>query len=318
MKPESARANDNFVYHTLGLHKLESILKSDSLFLPLTATNTSEETMGISKLFYMSFARTPASGYIADRSQGLRRVNEAGLIVFDRRLLSQQRGVSFAPVGYYSVDSVGRAMGSSKEAEERLFSDHPMLKGVSKAIVEVRLMIFEGIYPIDKYLRTVYTMLKKKGITVKLFTNDNFQGYLLGRETPSDRARAYGIVRSAPMKPMSTYNGDAYRSSIVRKKRPDYNSSDSMIRLGEYVYKNSLDELSPKARSGLYYLIRGWDTGNPFLNHYRNDLHNMRAGSEKERIRLNNMLVFTKSKSVKQFFDMLLQKWSKIYEQSAS
>lgn len=313
---EEAGENDYRLYHNLDLFKLKSVLISNSFRLPLSASNESEEKLGVKKMFYLSFARTPSSGYIADRSSGLSKVNEDALLVIDRRLLEKQRGVSLVPVQYYSVDGTGRAMGSAREAEERLFSDKPLLTGVINTIVEVRIMTTRYFNDRHYYaLRQVYTICKRKGIKTKLFSMDNYQGYLLGKEKLKDRDAIYEKMISTKFKPDnygSSY--EARRSSIVRK-RSKYMATDSFQDLAEYVYNDSLKDLGKQARERLYYLVRGYTADHNFYGYYKTEIHNLRGitTSTTDRDKLNRMLKHMKVKSLREFFSKLQTKWENIY-----
>lgn len=317
---ESAGANDYLVYHALDVSKLKLILNSNSLRLPLSASNESEESLGVKKMFYMSFARTPASGYIADRSPGLRKVNETALIVFDRRLLESQRGVSFSPVQYFNVGDDGRSMGSAKEAEERLFSDKPLLTDILDAVREIRIMDDNYISDRQLYvLRQVYKTCLLKGIKIKLFSMDNYKGYLRGVENKADRDKVYQKIKSVKFIPDNSGSGyEARRSSIVRKKA-SFEVHDTFQMLSEFVYAQTLKELSKPARNKLYYLLRGWGD-NTFQGYYKSEIHNLRGvvTSDIDRNKLNRMLKHMRVTTLKQFFDTLQSKWSAIYDREAS
>jgi hypothetical protein len=110
----------------------------------------------IKKLFYLSFARTPASGYIADRASGLTSVKEPVMFVVNgKQLKNINRNSTFVPQDYwYDSDENGRQRGGSKEAEERFYSANPRAK-LGSALIEIR--IIADTYGNDK----VHSSLRK-------------------------------------------------------------------------------------------------------------------------------------------------------------
>lgn len=303
---EKAAVNDYNLYHATDLHKLYSIISTKSLRLSLAESNSSESSLGVPKLYYISFARTPASGYIADRGKSLRSVNEAALIVFDRHKLLKKQGVIVNPVQYYNLDSRGRIFGSqAREAEERLFSNSLEIKDIISSIKEVRIMTFGDKYRVPSISKKLLLLIKTNKIKLKLFTMDNFQGFLLGKEKSSDRVLAFNNLKASEYT-INTYSSEARRAKQITKKNPNWRSFNSLDNLNEYVYKNTKGELTRQARSSLYYHTRYPEA---FMEAYSADLHNMRSGIFMDKDRFDRLLKRMKSKTVKEFFNKLYIKW---------
>ena len=310
---ELAKVNDYHLYHTLEAYKAYKILTSNELKLPLAESNSSESKF-TGKMFYLSFARTPSSGYIADRASGLRQINEQILFVFDRRKLNNIRGSVFKSVDYWGVNSSGRIMGgASKEAEERMFSPSPIIKGIASALLEVRVALDSEDFGRNRWVLETIIAAKKKKIPVKLFSYKNKQGYLLGKEDSTESKFLLQKLKEAGFQrtKFSSFS-EASRSSIVRKKYPLYNSRDWLMSIAEYVFKNSYEELTPKAQSQIYYDLR---SSEDFFTNNSSNIHNLRAGPEQDRKRFYSYLKATKAKSVKQFFEFLYNKWTKLYNE---
>lgn len=301
---EKAAVGDYNLYHATELYKLYSILSTNSLRLSLSESNSSEAILGTPKLYYMSFARTPASGYIADRGKSLRPVNESALIVFDRNKLLRKKGVIVKPVQYYNLDKDGRIFGSQgREAEERLFSNNLEIKGIISTIKEIRIMTFDDKYPVPRISKKLLLLIKTNKLKLKLFTMDNFQGFLLGKEKPNDRALALNNLKTSKYT-INTYSSEARRAKQITKKNPNWRSY--LDNLNEYVYKSSKDELTNKAKSSLYYHTRYPES---FMEAYSAELHNMRSGIFMDKDRFDRLLKRMKAKTVKDFFNKLYLKW---------
>lgn len=322
---ETAGVHDDWLFHVLAPHKALSILTKNAFRLPLAETNSSEAALGATKQYYMSFARTPNSGYIADRSKGLRRVQDPVLLVFHRPRLERLRGVVFRPVSYHGADAAGRAMGGAKEAEERLFSNHPIIPGVTGALAEIRIIV----NPSDAhpYTRDVLSAATKRKIRVKLFTWDNFQGYLRGVETPADRTAAFEMLKA--LKPSTTsqfairntpefrkpYDADAMNAPIVAKKLGPNWRNRSNANLAEWVYKTDYAALTKDARSAISsFLSDGPDGGARMWESWSSYVHNLRAGRAAEQDKFNRMMTHLRVRSPKAFFYALVAKWVPLRE----
>ena len=330
--PEIASVNDYNLYHTTTPYKAEKILKENLLRLSLQETNSSEhQGKRPLRLYYMSFARTPSSGYIADRSSGLRKVNEVVLFIFDERKLKKIRGVIIKPTNYWNSDrpdytsgvgASGRIMGSSKEAEERLFSNSLELKNTNKAIKEIRIFLYDRDLENDGQLwavRKLYLEAKLNKIPMKFFKENNLQGYLHGRENKKDREEILTLVKQTMkdiyfLQRSPSRISDSFNSKIVKKKWPSAWAGDrGMLNELRYLVKSkSYEELPTKVRSGLYYHLRYPDS---FKLHYQADIHNMRAGYTKDKQEFDKLLKATKVKSVAEFFEYLYNKWTKLRQE---
>ncbi len=322
---DTAGANDNWLYHATAPQKALSILLNNKLFLPLAETNSSESVLNRGKkLYYLSFARSPSSGYIADRSRGLRAINEDILFVFDRPKLTR-RGATIRPVDYWAnPNAEGRQMGgAARETEERLFSNQPTIDNVVPAIVEVRVVIRDAGKPADRYnntriVRDIVLWCKTNRVPVKLFTENNKAGFVLGREKPADRHLAYETLRdrSALQPGEKKYEQKYMRSGdhtprLLRRM----NSSSPILALGELVYKNDYESLSKRARDLIYYKVAYANNSKEFVKNMEDDLHNMRAQRDKEREMFERMLTYMKVKTIGEFFEKLYVKWIKLRDE---
>lgn len=309
---EVARENDYYLYHVTEPHKALSILSSGSLRLPLAKTNESEAQVASKrkgKNYYMSFARSPTSGYIADRAPGLNKVSDSILFVFDKQVLAKQRNVIFEQVQYFgAVDSSGRQGGNAREKEERLFSSEPVVKSVSNSIVEIRIYVGKGRE--HHLIRKVLSVAKKRNMNVKLFSDANYQGYLLGKENAADRKVVFDLLLaqkddSQPRSAITeSYSSRGYYKHAGTKMLDEYRH-----RLYAYVYKQKYEELTAKQRSEIYHLT--WDS-RAFYEGFKHDLHNLRGGRLAEQDAFNKALKFMKAKNVDDFFAKLYAKWKKL------
>jgi len=303
---ELAAVTDYFLFHNTQFYKAYSILKTDSFHLSLSETNESEAQMGSYKPWYISFARTVSSGYIADRSSGLRSINYPILFVFDKRKLKTRNAI-FKPVQYFTLGLYGRQMGSGREAEERMFYSDPVFKGVSKAIKEIRVYIHTSDMKDSyiSYLRKLVILAKQRKIPVKFFTETNKQGYLRGVEKKEDRELILSVMdQNVPLKKGISYIAMG-RSKIVKKKNKDWYSPDWIDQLGELIRYDSLDKLSKRTRSRITF-----DYNIDLYSYYKNDIHNFRTDSIDIKQRFDALLKKTKSKSIKEFFSKLDKKWN--------
>ena len=301
---ELAAVNDYFLFHNTEFYNAYSILKTDALHLSLSETNESEAALGASKPWYISFARTASSGYIADRSSGLRSVNYPILFVFDRRKI-KGNNVVFKPVQYFTLSLYGRQMGSGREAEERMFYDKPVYKNVSKAVKEIRVFIRTNDLKDSfiSYLRKLVIIAKQRKIPVKFFTETNRQGYIRGVEKKEDRE----LILSHMNQNREYKGGTSYiamgRTKIVKKNNKDWYSPDWIDQLDELIRYNTLDDLSKRVRSRVTF-----DYTVDLYNYYKND--NARTSSVDDKIRFDKLLKKTKSKTIKEFFSKLDKKWN--------
>ena len=310
---ETAGVDDYHLYHVTSPHKALSILKLDALRLPLAKTNPSEELLASKrkgKTFYMSFARSVTSGYIADRAPGLYKVSDSILLVVDKPKLAKQRGVIFEQVQYFgALDSTGRQGGNGRETEERLFSPSPILKGIIHALVEIR--IYLGKDREHPAMREILSFAKKRGIPIKLFSEKNFSGFLLGKEKPEDRKEVFDIIKNEKADGFpSPRISDMYNSRLYHKKHGTKLSDNYGIkRLITYVYETKYEVLNDKQRSALYHLT--WDSRS-FKEGFQSDLHNLRGGNPSEQDLFNRMMKFMRATDSDDFFNKLYIKWKKL------
>ena len=309
---DTAGANDYFLYHGTSGYKGLNIVKTGKLRLPLAATNSSERALGTPKNYYMSFARTLASGYLLDKGPG-NSIGTNAIFIFDSRVLQRSRGVTLRSTDYWNnSDGSGRQMGRAKEAEERLYSDNPEVN-VAKAIVEIRLFVKDDDW-MDKWLLEMVIDAKKKGIKVKLFTEANYKGIFHGRETKADRQAALDALKKHGLVKESHDSMQAYKASSLRKRDPKGYAPSQMQRLQELVHKKKYVELSERAQSDLRNARSRWDDKG-LLGQFSNDIHNMRAGRPEEQDRFNRAMKAMKAKDVDDLFAKLDKKWLKLYEE---
>lgn len=232
------------------------------------------------------------------------------LFIFDRHKLNR-RGVIFRPVEYYGTDDgtgTGRYMGSSREAEERMFYDKPVVSNIIPAIKEIRVFIEKRNLNDGHtaYLRKLIIAAKKNSIPIKMFTEDNRMGYFHGREKEEDRKLIFTTLGTKVDGPRGARIMEMYRTKITKKKSLHY-SGDWIDILEEYVRKESYKELTARARSrisGSYHI--------DFADMYRNDIHNFRTDTIEYKQRLDKLLKLTKSKTIREFFNKLNDKWNAI------
>jgi len=309
---EIARANDYYLYHTAHSSTAYKILKSNSLKLPLAETNTSESKFK-GKMFYLSFARTPASGYIADRASGMRQINQPVLFVFNQKKLLAQRGVTIKPVDYWGANASGRVMGGgAKEAEERLFSDHPVLDNIRDSIVEIRIATDFDKYTNNEWLLEIIIACKKFKIPVKLFKTTNKQGYLLGKENAEESKEILTHLKSLGL---SKHKNDDYtgasRAKIIKKKIPNWGSNNWLTSLTELVHKDDRKSLTTATRRKLWYYLEDL---NSFKNSFSSDVHNLRSGHDLDKKAFYSLIKKMKAKSVDDFFSKVFNKWKDMKE----
>lgn len=307
---EKAKVGDYNLYHNTNPSNAFKIISLDMLKLPLAETNSSEARFA-NKLFYLSFARTPASGYIADRAPGLRGINEFVLFVFDKRKLDKLRGVSFAAVDYWGAGGTGRIMGGgAKEAEERMFSDTAYLKNINTAIKEVRIVVGEEKYDNNNWLLNVVLECKKKKITVKLFNKQDKDGFIYGKEDPAERKRLFETLKAEGFQKPRTSTAEYNRATIIKKKAPAWvGSADRGIRvIAEMFYKNKIEDLSKDARRFVF----DYNDKPGFIRYFETEVHNLRAGNPIDQKRFYSLLKRAKVKKLSTFISAMFDKWQKI------
>ena len=309
---ELAKVGDYNLYHTTNSSNAFKILHTNSLKLSLAETNSSESKFA-KKLFYLSFARTPASGYIADRAPGLRTINESVLFVFDKRKLNQLRGVTFSPVDYWGAGENGRIFGGgAKESEDRMFSDTAFLKNINSTIKEVRVVVGEDKYDNNPWLLNVVLECKKKKIPVKLFNKQDKDGFIYGKEDKSERKRLFDLLKQEGLGKPRTSTAEYNRASIIKKKAPEWvGSADRGIRvITELFYKDKLEDLSKEARRFVY----DYNDRPGFLRYFETDVHNLRAGNPIDQKRFYSLLKNAKVKKLSTFINQMFDKWKNIRE----
>ena len=304
---EQAKVGDYNLYHGTNASVAFKILHNNMLKLPLAETNESEAKFA-TKLFYLSFARTPASGYIADRAKGLRSINDSVLFVFDKNKLKSFRGITFKAVDYWGAGNNGRIMGGgAKEAEERMFSDTAYVKGTNSAIKELRIIVGEDKYDNNSWLLNVVLEAKKKKIPVKIFNNKDKDGFIYGKEDLVERQRLFKILRAEGLEKPRTSTSEYNRASIIKKKAPNWvGSADRGIRiLSELYWKDSMDNLSKEARRFV------WDYYDfpSFKRYFDTDVHNLRAGNPIDQKRFYSLLRRAKVRNLSVFIRQIFDKW---------
>lgn len=328
---ESAGVNDRFLYHTLDSYKALKILKTNELILPLSDTNSSEVNPlhKKRKTYYLSLARTPSSGYIADRAKGNFKVHESILFVFDKDLLKNIRGVRFSPVEYYGYDEDGRRYGNAKEAEDRMFSDSHKISNILSAIKEIRLyMSIRQKRDILSQTTTeiadprrgdydVYSFCKKNRIPITLYSANNFAGYLLGKPKPKDQR----FVHEALLANSKNHTASDYREHNRAKTNERRFGKDRRrfpYDVLDMVMKTSIDKLTYEERNTLRTCLKygvssnkGYVTGaEALLYEYRSDIHNIRGeNSDRNKRVLDRCLKLAKAKSMRELFEFVANKW---------
>lgn len=313
------------LFHNTNPTKALSILKDGAFRLPLAETNTSE-TRGnkVPALFYLSTARTITSGYISDRGPHLNKLNDSVVFVIDtKKLRVLNRGIKIVPFNYWgNPNEAGRHLGSGREAEERIYSDNRTLK--IKGCIKVLLAVRDDKYVNNFHLRNVYAYCLKNKIPVKLFTFDNLSGFKLQREDQDDRNRAVSLLKAAKREhPYQTsHKGVLPYASKSAQKYYNKGISKDKIRISDLqmlralVDADSYDKLPYKVKlqffdyNGLY---------EPSVTQYfSNYLHNLRgsiAHGSDEIDKLHNLVKKMRAKTLNEFFEKLIAKWSKLYEQ---
>lgn len=299
------------LYHVTSPFKAAKIIKENRLRLSLSETNASEKALGVKKTFYSSLARTPASGYIADRSSGLRDINEFVMFVFSRESLNKINNAVIKPVSYFTAGEDGRIYGSAREAEERFFYTKPNLQNINKHILEVRIFMPKDLTNFYRGLLDTLLIAKKKGI--KVLITDNRTDFIAGRENPDVRKES--IQRLIKLKDERHSEWNINHKSVKKKfialgKKV---STSEIEELEAYVYGKSYTDLPEKARSQLYYINRGYgDSG--FEKTYSSFIHNLRGARETEQNRFYNLLKVMKVKTVSDFMLKLENKWMTLYK----
>ncbi|QXV74243.1 hypothetical protein [Rhizobium phage RHEph12] len=308
------------LYHNTSPHSALQILTEGAFKLPLSETNESESRRHIYKLYYLSTARSLASGYISDRSAGLGVVNNAVTFVIDvQKLLRLNRGIKIKPVEYWGLDKHGRSLGSGSEQEERIYSDKRVLnvKGCLKVLLTVRDSKYERLFG----LRQVYAYCIRNKIPVKLFTHDNLQGFKLQREKKEDRAKAVQLLLAAKRehgyssvhKGKSPYSSKTATKYWERNTPPNERSVSEIDALRYLVDATHWLQVPPKVRAR--YLDR---YSSSLQGNFKQFLHNLRAdgtrGSDDPE-KLDKLLRKTKSKSIPAFFAKLEAKWKRLRDE---
>lgn len=308
---DEAGVNDYHLFHVTSSYKAHSIVKAMELRLPLAATNKTERTLGTPRPYYMSFARSVSSGYIADRGQG----NGLGgdvLLIFDSRKLLNTRGTELKTIDYWSTTSenkTGRQLGRGREMEERLFSDKPKLD-ITNKLAEIRVMV-DGNDWRDKWKLELVIDAKKKKIKLKLFTENNKQGFIAGREKAEDRKDALAILKKHGPTEVNSNITDAMRGGTLRKRATGYGVTRFQL-LNEFVNKKTFESLSKDAKERLSSIFYSATDDDSFLRGYETDLHNMRSGRATEQDQFNKVFLASKEKNIDEFFRKLTIKWRKL------
>lgn len=308
---DEAGVNDYHLFHVTSSYKAYSIVKSMELRLPLSATNRTERSLGTPRPYYMSFARGVSSGYIADRGEG----NGLGgdvLLIFDSRKLLNTRGTELKTIDYWATTSqnkTGRQMGRGREMEERLFSDKPKLD-ITNKLAEIRVMVDDNDWR-DSWKLELVIDAKKKKIKLKLFTKNNTQGFIAGREKVEDRKNALEILKKHGPTKVNSNITDAMRGGTLRKRASGYGVTRFQL-LNEFVNKKTFESLSKDAKERLSSIFYSATDDDAFLRGYETDLHNMRSGRTTEQDQFNKVFLSSKEKNIDVFFRKLTIKWRKL------
>lgn len=315
-------ASIDTLFHNTSPNKALSILKDGAFRLPLSETNASE-TRGqkVPALFYLSTARTITSGYISDRGPHLNKLNDSVVFVIDTKKLRQKnRGIKIVPFEYWgNADASGRRMGAAREAEERIYSDNRTLK--IKGCVKVLLAVRDDKYANNFHLRNVYSYCLKNKIPVKLFTYDNLAGFKLQREKPEDKNRALQLLKEAKREhPYQTsHKGVSPHSSktsikFYAKKGDGIRLSDLQM-LRALVDKTEYSQLPYKVKTQFFdYNGMYARSVNEYFSNYLHNLRGSIAHGSDEIDKLHDLIRKMRAKTVNEFFEKLIAKWSKLYE----
>lgn len=325
-------ASRDILFHNTNVNSAKLILDKMAFTLPLAETNESEtqvrvfdkktemyrvEKRHMPGLYYLSFARSLSSGYIADRSKNLHKVANPITFVLDGNVLkSRNRGIKFSSLNYWNMDSTGRSMGSAREAEERLFSNNRNLS-IQGAIKEV-LIVIDGRYGSVWNERRIYTLCLRNKIPCKLFTLDNFQGFLRRRETKEDKAKALEMLKSATrdrgyqsgadgVTPTSSKAVRKHYNSTMPAKQRSYNELESLELLVE---RKSYGNLPERVRQ----YLRSYDG---LHSRFKSFLHNLRSDVGRggpQPARFDRLLKKMKAKSIEDFFTKLEKKWEPLID----
>lgn len=320
-------ASRAILYHATNSSSAMLVLKNGAFKLPLAETNTSETKIRklnklgeveehdrhLPGLFYLSTARSLASGYIADRAKGLSRVGESVIFVLDWSVIQQRnRGVKIQPIEYWGLDGTGRKYGSGSEQEERIFSNKRDLRIVG-AIKEILLYVDRPNFR----LRQVYSYCLKNRIPVKLFTENNFQGFLHKREKADDRREAIERLQKVKQERyQSGLDGKTPSSSKTAKKFWERNLPRKDRRLSELdvltVLVNGKDygKLPKQVQQYFWNISHLKERFTSFLHNLRGESRNGSDSTDKFAKLIKQM----RAKSVTEFFDKLDTKWQKLQE----
>jgi len=339
----------DIVYHLTNLGSLADIIDSNKFRLPLSSSTSAEVAMGVHKLFYMSLARNPSSGYISDKGEGNVILKNQPLLVLDGAKLSQRYKI--VPVEYWGVKNGRQGSGPNsrgKEQEDRLFSDQQFIPDAISYIKEIRIILDPKIDERESSrLRKLYLALSKTNIAVKWYCNvDDYeyggifspdyeqtkakkrkeqsevvQSFLRGSDKNQINPAQY--FKQLNKEKPSTYDGGAWdKAEKLKAKRGMIEPSDQRLRDEDYYkelfYKNSLEALSPKARSKLYYLtgynptdsIRSLEAA---VQNARSPHH--RGGTEFQ-AEIAKMYKATKTNTPKELCTYFINKWTKIRNDS--
>lgn len=166
------------VFHATDIHQLKSMIGSDTFNLRPVLINSSDDTASgeqktrkkrASKLYFMSTARNMNSLFI--RNKVLDSSWETSVIEFDGRKLATK--LSGTAIDYWGPEWRDAA-GQQTEQEDRLHSEKPDLKSLSKYIKKIHLFI-----PLAKdwksgnkrltILRELLILLKQRKIPVAIY-----------------------------------------------------------------------------------------------------------------------------------------------------
>lgn len=158
------------VFHATPIDALYSILKTDKLDLVPNVAKVEKSLGGSDKFYYLSTMRNKSGKYFlgSDKHSKTPRVETYLVLDFDY-IKSKMKSL---PVDYWGS---GRKY---SEEEERFWSNDPELKGLSKFVKSIHVLV-DSEKPIKKYLELEFIAKARK---VPIFFYNNPENYVVGKK----------------------------------------------------------------------------------------------------------------------------------------
>lgn len=257
------------LFHFTYIENAVNILKQNKLNMRSTLGTPADKWKNRGRIYFMSTSRLTNNRFV--------RFNDTGVFIQldGRKLSNNYKGF---PVDYWGADP------KENELEDRIVSNHPVIKNFSKYIQELHVSIDGSNSQDSKMVKELYFLAKRKGIPVYVYNNAKDWKQRNKRKAIKDLESLFfgGDVETVFDK--AKRKESDYLSSVKLPNKKEYNRNrrrDSKYHNTMALFnKNDIESLSDDEKDvarSVSMLANGDFSGfsqREFMSSLQNDLHN--------------------------------------------